>query len=158
MSVTTKAALVAALFVLMGLALGWARPGVYGPVAAALPPVLGVSLPLDDATPDAVVELNDDNFAARVEQSQGLFLVDFFATWCGPCKAMKPNFHQVANAYKDKLKFGSLDIDQAQVTANKYKIEEIPTLILFQDGKQVAKQVGYCGPDDIKKMLAPYLQ
>ena len=158
MSTKTKAALVAALFLLMGLALAGARPGIWAPVAAALPPILGASLPLGDAMPDAVVDLNDDNFAKQVERAQGLVLVDFFATWCSHCKAMKPIFHAVAKEYKDKMKFGALDTDQAQITTNKYKVDALPTLILFKDGKQVDQKVGECGQDEIKAMIDPYLK
>jgi thioredoxin 1 len=154
----TRAALIAAALLLVGVALGWARPAAVASVAAAIPPVLGVTVPLDDTTAEAVVVLNDDNFAAQVETAQGLVLVDFFATWCGPCRAMKPNFDKVAADYKDRLKFGALDIDVGTKTAKKYDIEAVPTLIVFKDGKQVAQHVGYCGPDDIKAIVDAYLK
>ena len=166
MSSVTRAALVGAALLLAGLAIAWAADsGRTAPPAATVQTPAAVVPLADVKQPDPVVELNDDNFAKEVEKAKGLVLVDFFATWCGPCKAMKPIFHGVAAEYKDRLKFGSLDVEQADVTTNKYKIEGYPTLILFKDGKPVAQQVGLPHADDpkaaadaLKALIDPYLK
>jgi len=84
-------------------------------------------------------------------------LVDFWATWCGPCHMLKPVFRSVAAEYQGRAKFGSLDVDRSPVTAGKYNIRSLPTLILFKNGRQVAKRVGYCDADTIKAMIDPHL-
>ena len=85
---------------------------------------------------------NDLNFENEVLQSGETVLVDFTAAWCGPCKRLAPIVEEVAEATKGKVKVGKLDIDDAPITASKLGIRSVPTLIVFKDGKEVARQVG----------------
>jgi thioredoxin 1 len=87
-----------------------------------------------------VVTLTDDNFQSEVLGSKEPVLVDFWAAWCGPCRAIAPLVDQVAAEYKGKLKVGKLDIDAHQNVPQKYDVRSIPTLLLFKDG-QVADQI-----------------
>jgi thioredoxin 1 len=87
-----------------------------------------------------VLTITDDNFQAEVLGSDTPVLVDFWAAWCGPCRAIAPAVEELAKQYKGKLKVGKLDIDAHQNVPQKYGIMSIPTLILFKNG-QVADQV-----------------
>jgi thioredoxin len=107
---------------------------------------------------DPVLELSDANFAAQVEQAQGLVMVDFFATWCGPCQAMKPVFHEFAAQNRARMKFGALDTDASPATARKYGIRAIPTVMVFQDGRKVAERVGFCSAEQLQAMVEPFLK
>src|SRR6202022_1015677 len=82
----------------------------------------------------------DDNFQSEVLGSKEPVLVDFWAAWCGPCRAIAPLGEQLAGAKKGKLKVGKMDIDAHQNVPQKYGIMSIPTLLLFKDG-QVADQI-----------------
>jgi len=88
------------------------------------------------------VAVTDDNFAAEVDQAQGLVLVDFWATWCGPCVAIAPYLDKIAEANAGKLKVAKLDVDQNQKTAMRFNVRSIPTMMFFKDGKHVDTLVG----------------
>ena len=77
----------------------------------------------------------DDNFEGEVLKSDKPVLIDFWATWCGPCKAIGPIVEEIASDYAGKLKVMKLDVDQNQKSAIAYGVRSIPTLILFKDGK-----------------------
>lgn len=84
----------------------------------------------------------DENFAKEVLQSDIPVMVDFFATWCGPCKAMAPIIEELAGEYSGKIKIGKLDVDQHPQSAGQFGIMSIPTIMFFKDGKMVKSIVG----------------
>ena len=86
--------------------------------------------------------VNDKNFDAEVLKSKEPVVVDFFAEWCGPCKAMAPALELVAKEMAGKVKVVKIDVDQSPETTQKYRIQAMPTLMVFKDGKVASTQVG----------------
>lgn len=85
---------------------------------------------------------NDDNFDQEVLKSDLPVLVDFTATWCGPCKALSPIIEQLATELDGKARIGKLDVDDAPATAGKYGIRGVPTVMVFRNGERAAQHVG----------------
>lgn len=81
------------------------------------------------------VTITDDNFENEVLQSTEPVLIDFWATWCGPCKMIAPIVEELAGEYQGKAKIGKLDVDENQQTSIKYGVRSIPTILIFKDGK-----------------------
>ena len=82
----------------------------------------------------ALVELNDKNFEENISGNKPV-LVDFWATWCGPCKMIAPIVEELAGEFEGKAKIGKLDVDENQQTSIKYGVRSIPTILIFKDGK-----------------------
>ena len=89
-----------------------------------------------------VVTLTDDNFENEVDASEKPVLVDYWATWCGPCKMVGPIVEEIAIEYSDRLKVGKLDVDSNQASAAKQNVMSFPTLAIFKGGELIAQQVG----------------
>lgn len=88
------------------------------------------------------VILTDANFEEEVLNASGPVLVDFWATWCGPCRMLAPVVEKLANEYAGKVKVCKLDVDQGMNTAGKYQISSVPTLIAFKNGQIVFQTAG----------------
>ncbi|HYK34548.1 thioredoxin [Alloacidobacterium sp.] len=102
----------------------------------------------------AVVEVNDASFEQEVLQSDQPVLVDFWAAWCGPCKALAPIVDEVASEYSGKLKVMKMDVDRNQATPMRYGIRGIPALLLFKGGKVADQIVGYVPKDTIARSIS----
>jgi len=99
------------------------------------------------------VILSDDNFDQEVLRSDKPVLVDFWAEWCGPCKMIAPSIVELAKEYEGRAKIAKLDVDSNQVTAGKYGIRSIPSLLIFKDGKVFDSIVGAVPKQRIKEKL-----
>jgi len=99
------------------------------------------------------VTFSDQNFNDQVIKSNKPVMVDFWATWCGPCQMAGPVIDELATDYKDKYVIGKLDVDQNQATAQQFGVQSIPTVILFKDGKEVARKVGFAGRPMYENLL-----
>ena len=99
------------------------------------------------------VTITDSNFESEVIKSNIPVLIDFWATWCGPCKAIAPIVEDLAKEYDGKIKIGKVDVDDNQQTAIKYGVRSIPTLLLFKEGKVNDMIVGAVPKMQIVKKL-----
>ncbi len=102
---------------------------------------------------DHITHVSDGEFDAQVLQSDTPVLVDFWATWCGPCKAMAPILDDVAENYAGRLKVVKVDVDQNQKTAMAYNIRGVPTMILFKGGQVQDTQIGAVPKGKVTDML-----
>jgi thioredoxin 1 len=106
----------------------------------------------------AVVEVNDASFEQEVLQSDQPVLVDFWAAWCGPCKALSPIVDEVASEYSGKLKVMKMDVDRNQATPMRYGIRGIPALLLFKGGKVADQIIGYVPKDTIARSITRVIE
>ncbi|PLX98224.1 MAG: thioredoxin [Desulfuromonas sp.] len=102
---------------------------------------------------DNVVQLSDDAFEADVLQSSVPVLVDFWASWCAPCKAISPVVDELAEEYDGQIKIGKLNVDENPATPGQFGVRGIPTLILFKDGQVVDQVVGAVPKNQLEGLI-----
>ncbi|MFO7760695.1 MAG: thioredoxin [Thermodesulfobacteriota bacterium] len=102
---------------------------------------------------DKVVEISDADFESEVLKADLPTLVDFWAPWCGPCKAIAPVIQEMSKEYEDKIKFAKMNVDNNPETPGKFGIRAIPTLIFFKDGEIADQITGAVGKDQLTAMI-----
>ena len=102
---------------------------------------------------NGIIEVNDANFDQDVLKSDTPVLVDFWATWCGPCRAIAPIVEELAKEYQGKVKIGKMDVDSNSATPMRYGVRGIPTLLVFKGGQVKEQIVGYVPKETIQKAL-----
>ncbi len=101
----------------------------------------------------SIVHVSDETFESKVLQASRPVLVDFWAEWCGPCKAIAPILDQIAVDFHDRIDIAKVDVEGSQSTAMKYGIRSIPTLMLFKGGVVEAQHVGIVSKEQLQKLL-----
>jgi thioredoxin 1 len=101
-----------------------------------------------------MIDFTDQNFEQEVLKSDLPVLVDFWAPWCGPCQMVEPIIEELAKKYEGKIKVGKLNVDENQKVAAKYDVMSIPTVILFKEGKEVQRKVGFESKEGLGKLMS----
>lgn len=101
----------------------------------------------------SVTVVTDSNFEEKVLKADRPMLVDFWAEWCGPCKMAEPVLDELSEEHKGKVGIVKIDVDNNQETTMKYQVMSIPTTILFKEGKEIGKQIGFAGKSAYEELI-----
>ncbi|MDO5561173.1 MAG: thioredoxin [bacterium] len=108
---------------------------------------------------DAAIHLEDDALAGFIEKHKDkLVMIDFFATWCGPCQMTAPIIEELARQYKDKVAVAKIDVDLAPNSVNEYGIMSMPTIVIFKDGVEVERASGFLGKNGFENLITKNLK
>ncbi|WHH60728.1 thioredoxin [Petroclostridium sp. X23] len=102
---------------------------------------------------EKVLTITNDNFQQEVKDSSAPVLVDFWASWCGPCRMVAPVIDELANDFEGKAKIGKVNVDEQRDIASQYRVMSIPTIMLFKNGEVVDKVVGVRSKEDFAAMI-----
>jgi thioredoxin 1 len=105
------------------------------------------------AKSEFLVHLNDTNYEEQISKSDKPVLVDFWAPWCGPCKAIGPLVEEISETYKDRAVIAKINVDENQKAASAYGVRSIPTLILFKDGKIFDTIIGLAPKERLEELI-----
>jgi len=105
-----------------------------------------------------VKELTDGDFHQEVEKSEIPYIVDFWAIWCAPCSLVSPVLEEISREYEDKVMIGKVNVDNEIKTANEFAIQNIPTIIIFEQGKEAERIIGAVPKTHILKKLQKYIK
>ena len=100
-----------------------------------------------------IMTVDQNSFQKNVLDSQKPVLVDFWAPWCGPCRAVAPIIEELAKEYSGKAGFAKVNVDESPILASQYNVMSIPTILIFKDGKPEQNVIGYKSKNDLKKLL-----
>jgi thioredoxin 1 len=143
------------------LTANWRRGAIYGAVVASLFYLIsgqsGNSSEMNQSTPN-VKHITDSDFNAEVAQSTLPVVVDFYATWCGPCRQLAPTMDSLADQYAGKIKFVKVNVDESPKVAQQFQVEGIPMLLYFKDGKPTDTSVGLLTKADLIRHLDSLIQ
>lgn len=137
------------------LTASWQRGAMFGALLGALVYSTSTqrgSASLNESTPN-VVRITETEFEAQVEQATSPVVVDFYATWCGPCKVLSPRLEKLAGEFSGKIKFVKVNVDEAQKLAGRFQVSAIPTLIFFKNGKVEDRVTGLLADDQLRLRL-----
>lgn len=101
--------------------------------------------------------INVNEFKNKVDNKDGVVVVDFFATWCGPCKMLSPVYDSVETEMGDKAEFYKVDIDQSMELAERFVVTTVPTVIVFKDGKEMDRLVGFIPKESLKSKIESHI-
>lgn len=102
---------------------------------------------------DKVLTLTDESFAQEIDQGEGLAVVDFWAAWCGPCRAVGPVIESLAEDYAGKIKVGKVDVDSNRGITQRFNVRSIPSILYFKDGELVETVVGVRSRRDLEALI-----
>ncbi len=105
-----------------------------------------------------MIYLTDENFEEEIKKSQKPVLVDFFAEWCPPCKALSPILEKLEDEFEERVVFAKVNVDKAPMIAQKFGINPIPTVILLKEGEPIASFIGLMSEQEIKNWLEKNLK
>ncbi|MDQ3706931.1 MAG: thioredoxin [Chloroflexota bacterium] len=97
--------------------------------------------------------ITDNEFQNRVLEAESPVVVDFWAPWCGPCRMVSPIVEELSNEYSGKVRFAKMNTDDNEATATQYGIWSIPTLIIFKEGKEINRLVGFAPKEQLKRQI-----
>ena len=102
---------------------------------------------------DKIIELDDDGFEENVLKSEKPIMVDFWAPWCGPCKAIAPTIEALEKTYGDQMTFAKINVDENPLSPSKYGVQAIPTLIFFKNGKIADQITGMVAKEKLEQTI-----
>lgn len=106
---------------------------------------------------ERILTLKDADFSKVISEMTGPILIDFWADWCGPCKMIAPVVEEIASEYEGKVQVAKINVDENRDTSASLKVQSIPTLIVFKNGQEVDRYIGFKTKDELKRLLSKHI-